>query len=106
MSTISILEQEIAEKLKQLKLLKQQEAEFNALDPEYRLAIQLHKVLCTWDHTSGCGWYYEINNGIHDWNKHAHNYWLTKSNQLLIELDNLDINIDRFLKILTLLENI
>lgn len=104
MSTISKLEQDITEKLVQLELLKQQEAEFNALEPEVRFAIQLHEICCKSNHTDRCGWYYEFNKHTHDWNGYDHLKWLKISQQVLIELKKLNINIDQFLKILTLIE--
>lgn len=46
------------------------------LSPEESIAVQLHDLCCQHNHTDGCGWFYEISNGIHDWGGQTHKRWL------------------------------
>lgn len=48
---------------------RERERRLDALKP---LAIRAHDALCAWNHTDGCGWGYEIHNGVHNWNGTAH----------------------------------
>lgn len=60
---------------------------FETLPEEHRLAITLHKMLCHWNHTDGCGWEYEalpvpagwVGPRPADWNGHAHSRYLQKA---------------------------
>lgn len=50
------------------------------------IVIRAHNLLCQWEHTSGCGWHYEIDsNGIHHWvGQHSsHARWLAHYEKLL-----------------------
>ena len=46
------------------------------LRPDYRVAEFLHSVLCTANHTDGCGWYYDPISG-------AHKPWVERAKKLL-----------------------
>jgi hypothetical protein len=46
------------------------------LEPLKELTIHAHDVLCRWDHSDGCGWYYEIHRGKHNWTGWSHARWL------------------------------
>lgn len=48
-----------------------------------KLAVYLHQKLCRWNHTDGCGWYYAISDGKHNWDEHTHNLYLNKASKLL-----------------------
>lgn len=39
------------------------------------LAVVLHDAYCRYNHTDGCGWFYEIRNGKTDWTGWAHDRW-------------------------------
>lgn len=41
-----------------------------------KMAIKLHEMLCHGNHTDYCGWYYEIRDGVHDWNRWEHQHYL------------------------------
>ena len=43
-----------------------------------RSAIEMHEAMCTHNHTDGCGWFYEVSNGVHDWGG-EHARWLGKA---------------------------
>ena len=82
--TIESLEQEIAERQEEIAKIQKQIEQAKKEKPEYRLARQLHGLACRWNHTDGCGWFYEINkDGEHDWNRHAHEKYLKKATRLL-----------------------
>lgn len=58
---------------------KKEECEYyETLTPTQRAAIYLHERECHWNHTDGCGWYYEVNKGIHDWAGSTHLDYLEK----------------------------
>ena len=38
--------------------------------------IEHHKCNCKMAHEDQCGWYYEIDNGVHNWNAWDHQKWL------------------------------
>lgn len=43
------------------------------------LAVVLHEMTCNINHDDGCSWYYEINNGQHDWSGHVHKHYKEKA---------------------------
>jgi len=52
------------------------------LDPEgflREVSIMIHELLCLSNHTDGCGWYYEIENAKHDWDKPYHKEWRSQT---------------------------
>lgn len=62
------------------------EAAEEALDrttPVHRLAIVLHDKFCRWNHTDGCGFFYEVNKGVHSWSSREHQNWLAKADALM-----------------------
>ena len=52
------------------------------------LAALLHDKLCKDNHTDGCGWFYEIRNGVHEWNRDTHAGWLNKADTISFNLYN------------------
>lgn len=42
--------------------------EAQKLTPTQEFAIVLHSKRCRHNHTDGCGWYYEMKDGVHLWN--------------------------------------
>lgn len=54
---------EIASARAQLETLEAEWKALNSLTPLERLATMLHDSTCTWNHTDGCGWWYESWNG-------------------------------------------
>lgn len=48
-----------------------------------QLAIFLHNRLCRWNHMDGCGWYYGVYDGVHDWKQDEHRCWWKKAETLL-----------------------
>jgi len=54
-----IEEREIEERESQVEKLEANQEEFDSLPENYKLAEKIHNVTCTWNHTDGCGWFYE-----------------------------------------------
>ena len=77
--TVKDREKELAELANIEKKIAARKAQIAKADSESKkngpltdLACKLHSVLCTYDHTDGCGWYYEILKGVHNWQGNAH----------------------------------
>lgn len=80
--------------------LEEARKELTANSPAKNLAILLHDKLCRWNHTDGCGWHYDVNKGIHNWNGHDHKEYLLKAELVLAGLDREPVtteNIERFI---------
>jgi hypothetical protein len=102
--TVTELEQAIAQRTQQFNQdIKFLEAQLAALklppEPEWQLAKQLHAMLCTWNHTDGCGWYYEIRNKQDDWTGHAHDQYLTKARMIMHQCDQRKISVDTAIEV-------
>ena len=53
-------------------------------DDVQKVAVMLHDMFCTWNHTDGCAWHYEVNgNNIHNWSGNAHTDWYEKAQTVL-----------------------
>ena len=81
--TIFNIEEQIKKHQQSLDELNAQLVLAQQEKPEYQLAKELHHMQCHWNHTDGCGWYYEIRNSVDDWTGSAHGTYLKKA-QLLI----------------------
>lgn len=53
-----------------------------ARSPEGQLAIYLHETFCPINHTDGCDWQYDVAEGVHNWNGHAHKRYLHEAKDL------------------------
>lgn len=73
---IAELEEKL-ENLRRQKLIEDEAA--RSLTPEQKLAIVMHNTMCPHNHADGCGWYYEVKNGIHDWRQPTHGLWLDRA---------------------------
>lgn len=56
---------------------------FAELPEEFRLASTLHDLLCRWNHADGCGWFYEVKDGIDNWNGQSHEPYLRKARMVM-----------------------
>ena len=74
---------EIERREKELEELKKKQAAVKAEPADQQLARYLHDKLCNFNHTDGCSWEYETNNGLDDWRGRVHASYLTKANRLL-----------------------
>ena len=80
----------IEEKKRELAELITIHANMPELSEAEELAVALHKKQCRWNHTDGCGWYYEYNKGSHDWNGYSHKEYLTKAHNMIKVTPTLD----------------
>ncbi len=72
-----------ATRLRSLVTKAEYVAEQARMEPLKELAILAHDALCSWNHTDGCGWMYEMTNGQHAWGSYAHQAWLKKVDALV-----------------------
>lgn len=63
--------------------LENLDKETSKLPQKYRLAELIHSKQCRWNHTDGCGWYYESWDNI----KYSRQEWVDKANKILSEVD-------------------
>lgn len=103
MSSVNEIEQklsshkeEIAKLERLLKIAKQE-------SPNEQLARTLHSLLCKLDHTTQCGWYYEMVKGADNWVGDSHGRYLTKANMLIKKCDGQHIQVDDIVEIAKIL---
>ena len=95
---------EIERREKELEELKKKQAARKAEPAEHQLARYLHDMMCNFNHTDGCSWHYEINNGVDDWSAYAHSSYLTKANRLLSVAKNPGLfDVQRIIKIVSII---
>lgn len=63
--------------------IEKEQKNLESLSPEERIAVQLHDAKCTWNHTDGCGWYYEVSKGVHNWSGSSHAAYLRSAQKLV-----------------------
>lgn len=87
MQTLTEVEREIEKKRRDLANLesvrKNMLEDVQSASDAGQLAIELHKKFCNYNHTDGCGWHYEIHNGVHDWSRPDHVRWYRTATMLL-----------------------
>jgi hypothetical protein len=91
--TIFSIEEKIKQHEQGLKDLQAQLVEAKLESPDHQLATELHDILCTHNHTDGCGWHYEFKNKKDDWLGHAHSEYLKKAQKLISHCDQHCMNI-------------
>ena len=101
---------EIEEKL---KTRKKEIAELEAAlvrakkePPNQKLARTLHCMLCNWNHTDGCSWFYEVKNKDEDWTGWAHGEYLKKANMLIHQCEQKGIEVDRALEVFKMVKGL
>ena len=92
--TVRKLDDAIAKMEGDLQKLKDEREAFVSMPLNERLAIEIHSALCHWNHTDGCGWFYEIKDGKHDWSRNAHKRSLNSANAVLGKIKQLGIESD------------
>jgi aryl-phospho-beta-D-glucosidase BglC (GH1 family) len=83
MKTEAELNEAIAAAEEQIRKAKAELVELATIPEDERLADSLHSMLCTWNHTDGCGWYYEFHNKKPAWDGNEHGQYLTKARLLI-----------------------
>jgi hypothetical protein len=93
----------IEEKIKQHKAdvakLEQELEKAKLESPEHQLAKELHGMLCRWNHTDGCGWFYEFKNKEDDWLGSAHGTYLKKAQMLIHKCEAEGLKVEQALSI-------
>lgn len=87
--TSAVVQEEINKLTRELEQLKQKEASIRALPLTQRLAVVMHDHQCTWNHTDGCGWHYEVVNNVHDFRGSAHKPWLEVAERVVKRLEGI-----------------
>jgi hypothetical protein len=88
----------IEEKIKQHKAdmakLEKELEKAKLESPDQQLAKELHGMLCQWNHTDGCGWFYEFKNKEDDWLGRAHGEYLKKAQKLICQCKDEGIRVE------------
>jgi hypothetical protein len=61
------LDKKIKDARAELEKLEAEKQGYDSLSAEKKLAIELHKQLCHWNHTDGCGWMYHSDYDPRTW---------------------------------------
>ena len=80
------IDKEIADAESKLASLKLRKVRLQQMTPEQKVAVKLHDLFCHSNHTDGCGWLYEVRDGIHDW-RGDHESYLQKATKLVALID-------------------
>lgn len=88
---------------KELEKLEEEKKALESLSDEQKLALKLHDIFCRHDHVEGCSWFYEIESGIHKWERSEHLEWLRKAGIISNECKKLNIHENDAIKIAKLL---
>lgn len=78
----------LQKKIRELEIKKKNLLDMSEVE---RIAVTLHSRMCTSNHTDGCDWYYDVKNGKHDWNGHAHQTYLKKAKKIVLKCEALKI---------------
>lgn len=97
--TIYGIESKIKEHKQELADLEAQLVKAKLESPDHQLAKELHNMLCKWNHTDGCGWFYEFKNKEDDWTGHAHGAYLKKAQMLIHKCEQNGIPVESALEI-------
>jgi len=100
--SIKEIEQEIARHKREIEELECKLEKFRLEGPEHILARELHSMLCTWNHTDGCSWFYEAERGVDDWTRFAHGEYLGKATKLIRWCGNHGVSTDAAVNLLKL----
>lgn len=88
--SIQKIDKELDSLRQSINELESRKEAVTSMSAEHRVACIIHESTCHLDHIEYCGWYYEIDNGIHDWsNGYAHKKYLEKAVKLL-EIDGVN----------------
>lgn len=77
------LDKKIKDTRAELEKLEAEKQGYDSLSAEKKLAIELHKQLCHWNHTDGCGWMYESDYDPRAWARDTRADYLRRAQALL-----------------------
>lgn len=104
--TIASLEADIKKREQELAEVKEQLKKAKLESPDKQLAKELHSMLCTWNHTDGCGWFYEIRNNEDDWSGSAHGQYLMKARSLIGKCKEHNLTVEQAINIFNLVRGV
>lgn len=104
-TTVTKIRDQIEQQRKILTDLEQQLTMAEQEDPILSLARELHSLTCTWNHSDGCGWYYEIKDKQDDWTASAHGRYLLRAQGLQLGCNKLGVSIEQALAIYRLVDD-
>lgn len=97
--TIFGIEEKIKQHKAEMAKLEKELERAKLESPDHQLAKELHNMLCTWNHTDGCGWYYEFKNKEDDWTGSAHGAYLKKAQMLIHTCEQEKITVEKAISI-------
>ncbi|MFW6310665.1 MAG: hypothetical protein ACOC1K_00355 [Nanoarchaeota archaeon] len=68
------------------------------MEENKKLAILLHQSKCHLNHMDGCGWFYEIKEGKHDWDRFSHQNYLHWANEKIKSAEKDGLTADDLIK--------
>ena len=92
--TIFGIEEQIKQHEQGLKDLQAQLVDAKLESPDHQLATELHGMLCTWNHTDGCGWFYEFSNKKDNWAGDSHGRYLKKAQTLIHKCEQEGVQVE------------
>lgn len=98
------IDTKLADLTSQIEELKEQKRHFLSMSDVEKLAVELHSLLCTWNHEDGCSWYYEIRHGMHQWDDCSHHSYMKKAQALMEYARKVDMNIENILKVCEIMQ--
>jgi hypothetical protein len=104
--TIFGIEEQIKKRKQELAELEKSLVTAKLESPDHQLARELHSMLCKWNHTDGCGWFYEIRNKQDDWNGSAHGTYLKKAQKLIHTCKDEDITVEKAIEIFKMVNGV
>lgn len=104
--TIDALEADIKKRERELAEAKAALEHAKKESPDKQLARELHSLLCTWNHTDGCGWFYEFKDKKDDWTGWAHGEYLKKAQRLIHKCNSQGCSPDQALELFRLVKGI
>lgn len=105
-NTIASYEADIKKREQELVAAKEQLKKAKLESPDKQLAKELHNMLCYWNHTDGCGWFYEFKDNQHDWTAYAHGQYLLKAQNLIGKCKEHGIAVEEALSIYKLVKGV
>lgn len=93
--TVTALQQKISAQREELAKLEQQLQTLESEPVDKQLARELHRVVCTHNHTDGCGWFYEPEEGERAWTGNEHQEYLGRAQKLMRFCNKLNITTEQ-----------
>lgn len=94
-NTVSDLQKQVTQKQEELAQLEKQLQQLESEPVDIQLARELHQINCTWNHTDGCGWFYEPETGKDAWTGYAHGKYLAAARKLIVACQHQNITVEQ-----------